>query len=289
MKKRILASIICGVIILTSCGFAFAGPNVQAAEVIENSAPTVEETITTIEVIPVVSQEKIEEPVIIPSPEFNVEVLTEFVDENIDNYTTEQLKQKIADMKKVQEDAHNLAESARALGWPETSSAIKMAQAEWANAKLAIEVYQAKLSETEYPAASDIWNYMKDLGWNDYVCAGIMGNLMAEVGGQTLDIQYWLSGNGYYGMCQWNRAYCEGVWGANLAGQCDFLRDTIKYEIDTFGYAYQKGFNFDSFLAMTNERDVALAFAKCYERCSSASYTVRQNNAEKAYDYFVNN
>ena len=45
----------------------------------------------------------------------------------------------------------------------------------------------------------------------------------------------------------------------------------------------------DSFLAMTNERDVALAFAKCYERCSSASYTVRQNNAEKAYDYFVNN
>ena len=130
---------------------------------------------------------------------------------------------------------------------------------------------------------------MKDLGWNDYVCAGIMGNLMAEVGGQTLDIQYWLQGNGYYGMCQWNKAYRSGVWGADLTGQCDFLRDTIKYEIDTFGYAYKKGFNLNSFLALSNERDAALAFAKCYERCGSGTYTIRQNNAEKAYDYFVNN
>ena len=112
---------------------------------------------------------------------------------------------------------------------------------------------------------------------------------MAEVGGQTLDIQYWLKGNGYYGMCQWNKAYCEGVWGADLAGQCDFLRDTIKYEIDTFGYAYQKGFNFESFLNMSNERDAAKAFAKCYERCGSSTYNIRMNNAEKAYDYFVNN
>ena len=112
---------------------------------------------------------------------------------------------------------------------------------------------------------------------------------MAEVGGQTLDIQYWLKGNGYYGMCQWNKAYCSGVWGADLTGQCDFLRDTIKYEIDTFGYAYQKGFNFESFLNMSNERDAAKAFAKCYERCGSSTYTIRQNNAEKAYNYFVNN
>ena len=40
---------------------------------------------------------------------------------------------------------------------------------------------------------------------------------------------------------------------------------------------------------MTNARDAAKAFAKCYERCSSATYNVRQNNAEKAYNYFVNN
>ena len=138
----------------------------------------------------------------------------------------------------------------------------------------------------EYPAATQIWRYMKAQGWNDYVCAGIMGNLMAEVGGQTLDIRYTLSSSGYYGMCQWGRGYSQ-VWGAGLETQCDFLRDTIKYEFDTYGFKYQKGFNFNSFLNMTDAQQAALAFAKSYERCGSGSYGVRQKNALKAYNYFV--
>lgn len=138
----------------------------------------------------------------------------------------------------------------------------------------------------EYPAATQIWRYMKAQGWNDYVCAGIMGNLMAEVGGQTLDIRYTLSSSGYYGMCQWSRGYSQ-VWGAGLETQCDFLRDTIKYEFDTYGFKYQKGFNFNLFLNMTDAQQAALAFAKSYERCASGSYGVRQKNALKAYNYFV--
>ena len=127
---------------------------------------------------------------------------------------------------------------------------------------------------------------MKAQGWNDYVCAGIMGNLMAEVGGQTLDIRYTLSSKNFYGMCQWSRGYSQ-VWGAGLETQCDFLRDTIKYEFDTYGSKYQKGFNFNSFLNMTDAQQAALAFAKSYERCGSGSYGVRQKNALKAYNYFV--
>ena len=138
----------------------------------------------------------------------------------------------------------------------------------------------------EYPAATQIWRYMKSLGWNDYVCAGIMGNIMAEVGGQTLNIRYTLSSGSYYGMCQWSRSYSQ-VWGAGLETQCNFLRDTIKYEFDTYGSKYQKGFNFNSFLNMTDAQQAALAFAKAYERCGSGSYSVRQKNAIKAYNYFV--
>ena len=138
----------------------------------------------------------------------------------------------------------------------------------------------------EYPAATQIWRYMKAQGWNDYVCAGIMGNIMAEVGGQTLNIRYTLSSGNYYGMCQWSRGYSQ-VWGAGLETQCDFLRDTIKYEFDTYGNKYQKGFNFKSFLNMTDAQQAALAFAKSYERCGSGSYGVRQKNAVKAYNYFV--
>ena len=164
--------------------------------------------------------------------------------------------------------------------------AAEKAAAEAAEAARRAEEAKWKTKAAEYPVATQIWRYMKAQGWNDYVCAGIMGNLMAEVGGQTLDIRYTLSSSGYYGMCQWSRGYSQ-VWGAGLETQCDFLRDTIKYEFDTYGFKYQKGFNFNSFLNMTNAQQAALAFAKSYERCASGSYGVRQKNAVKAYNYFV--
>lgn len=141
--------------------------------------------------------------------------------------------------------------------------------------------------EQEYPAATYVWKYLKAQGYNDYICAGIMGNLMAEVGGQTLNLNWSASGNGYYGMCQWNKAYSQ-IWGANLEDQCNFLINTIKYEFDTFGFNYYKGFNYDAFLNMTDCKEAALAFAKCYERCGSGSYNVRKENAMKAYNYFTN-
>lgn len=141
--------------------------------------------------------------------------------------------------------------------------------------------------EQEYPAATYIWKFLKEQGYNDYVCAGIMGNIMSEVGGHTLNLNWSASGNGYYGICQWNKAYSD-IWGANLETQCNYLIKTIKYEFDTFGFNYYKGFNYNAFLSMTSCKDAAIAFAKCYERCSSVHYSKRQDNAVKAYNYFVN-
>ena len=281
MKKQIVAMMLAVITVLMCCAFTLQA---EANE----SAPEVKYVTRTVEVE--------------VDKSFKVDKIKEFEDPNLNTYTMTQLQVLIEAERADQEAAHKLAESARKLGWPEESEPIASSKNEWSNAQLAIEAYDAKYKElyakskeakwetkaAEYPAATQIWRYMKNLGWNDYVCAGIMGNLMAEVGGQTLDIQYWLKDNGYYGMCQWNKAY-SNIWGADLETQCDYLKNTIKYEIDTFGYAYRKGFNLDSFLAMSNERDAALAFAKCYERCSSRTYNIRMNNAEKAYNYFVNN
>ena len=140
----------------------------------------------------------------------------------------------------------------------------------------------------EYEVARYIWDYFKSLGWNDAVCAGIMGNLMSEVGGQTLDIQYWLYGKGnHYGMCQWSLKYYPTIEGADLDTQLEFLKSNIEYEINTFGYNYQKGFNYKKFLQLEDEKQAALAFAKAYERCGGGGYTRRQKNATKAYNYFV--
>jgi hypothetical protein len=140
--------------------------------------------------------------------------------------------------------------------------------------------------EEEYPTATYIWTYFKDLGYSNQVCAGILGNIMAETRGNTLDIQATISGNGYYGICQWNKAY-SNVWGASLEEQCDYLRDTIEYEFDTFGYVYKRNFDYNSFLDLTDIKSAALAFAKCYERCGSGSYYTRQQNAIAAYNYFI--
>lgn len=143
------------------------------------------------------------------------------------------------------------------------------------------------VADEEYPDAAAVWRILSAAGCSDYVCAGILGNMMAECGGQTLALQPYVSSSDYYGMCQWNQAYRDKVWGASLEDQCSFLLDTMKYEIDTFGFCYASGFNYDKFLNLTNEKDVALAFAKCYERCGSGSYSIRKDNATTAYNYFV--
>jgi hypothetical protein len=208
----------------------------------------------------------------------------------------EELQTLIAEQQQRMVDAHALAESARALGYDEEHTVILLAKDEWKMAKESTNQYtnqynkiieeEINQKKSEYPAAATVWYYFKNLGYNDYVCAGILGNIMAEVGGHTLNIQYTMVDGGYYGMCQWDSAY-PSVWYTGLEAQCAFLQNTIRYEFDTYGYAYYSGFNYNKFLSLTNEKDAALSFAKCYERCASGSYSARQRNATVAYNYFT--
>lgn len=139
----------------------------------------------------------------------------------------------------------------------------------------------------EHYNATYVWTYLKGCGYSDVMCAGIMGNFMAETGGQTLDIKWDDKTGGYYGMAQWNKNHIR-VWNTSLHEQCEYLIRTIEAEFIVYGYKYQQGFNYISFCNLDSPADAALAFAKCYERCSSASYKQRMKNAQKAYDYFVN-
>lgn len=154
---------------------------------------------------------------------------------------------------------------------------------------ITIEDHRWEIKAGEYPAATQVWLYMKDLGWNDAVCAGIMGNMMAETGGQTLNLNpsLYASGGLYYGICQWHATWCGEIHGASLEAQCDYLRDTIKQELDSYGWLYCDGMDYEEFLNMTSPSEAALCFAKAYERCASGTYSIRQNNADNAYSYFV--
>lgn len=143
--------------------------------------------------------------------------------------------------------------------------------------------------EKQYPTATKIWIYLKNLGYNDYVCAGILGNIMAEVGGQTLNLRANIYGEngGYYGICQWSIRYAPGIEGVDLEKQLDYLAKTIKHGFNTYGHLYYSGFNYSSFLSMTNAQSAAAAFCRVYERCGPGSLSQRQRNAAVAYAYFV--
>ena len=142
---------------------------------------------------------------------------------------------------------------------------------------------------SEYPYATKLWQYLKTLGYSDIACAGILGNVMAECGGLTLELQPFIydpTGK-YYGMFQWSLRYYPEADGMSFEEQLEYYRQTSGPVFKTWGKNYADGFTFDDFNELTDPRETALAFAKIYERCASWTYEIRQNLAEVAYQYFI--
>lgn len=221
----------------------------------------------------------------IPTDNLSLDNFT-FIRELKDNY------QKLLDNQKY---AHMMAECARALGYPEDCEIIMTAKEKWHSAQdeklLNAEIQQYwKNKYKEYPYATYIWLFLTlELKYSDYVAAGLLGNMMAEVGGGTLDIKYWLysSDNFYYGICQWNKNGYPEVRDKNLIEQLNYLVETIEYELNTYGFVYAKGYKYANFLELQSTYDTALMFAKSYERCAASTYKYRIAYAAAAYKYFT--
>lgn len=143
--------------------------------------------------------------------------------------------------------------------------------------------------EAEYPVAAAAWKHMKEnMGYSDVVAAGILGNMMTECGGQTLNLD-WDARNasGHYGLCQWSRGY-SSVQNASLEEQLNFMSESFPDAIDTWGpICYRSGFKYEDFLAMDDASEVAYAFCVIYERPGPGSYSQRRDNAKKALEYFT--
>ena len=214
-----------------------------------------------------------------------------------------ELNDLIADCASRMDAATQMAEACKTLGYEEDDPVIKLAEEEYSNAESDMNYYQELLADAEkalrkkekalrekkYPAASTVWHYLTEtMELNEHVAAGILGNMMAEVGGQTLDLQVDCSGRGYYGICQWSRKYMVyDITGSNLDTQLEYLNKTIEDEFAVFGDLYASGFTYQDFCNMQNAQDAAKAFAVVYERCGSGSYSVRKSNAVKAYEYYT--
>ena len=320
MRKKIFTGLIVASLLFTT-GFssvAFDRPTEDTMTTSEVYIPSetsprltagvtavIEDSLNDVEIAPII--EEVQAPLVTASYQEETAITLETTNhERVDTSDKEELKSLIKDCKKRVKASKNIAKGCEALEYDENHPVVVLADQEWANAKDDLKYYQDKYDgiieqekkdaeikkwadkSNEYPVATKIWQYLKDKSYSDYVVAGILGNMMAEVGGQTLDIQPNLGNGMYYGICQWRIKYMTtNISGAGLERQLQYLTDTIKSEFNTFGNCYYRGFTYDAFCNLSNERDAALAFAKVYERCGSGSYSVRQKNATTAYEYFT--
>lgn len=127
----------------------------------------------------------------------------------------------------------------------------------------------------EYPIARKVWDIMKSYGWSDIICAGIMGNMMRECGGDTLKLRWNAvnrSGN-HYGLCQWSKRYYSEIWGGSIEEQMEYLKNSL---------------DLGMFNKCKTPSEAAFIFSKYYERPAQTDPSgKRRSNAEKAYKYFV--
>lgn len=135
--------------------------------------------------------------------------------------------------------------------------------------------------------ALTVWNCMKKYGWNDIVCAGIMGNMMAEVGGQTFNLDYNSSGGCGYGLCQWTSGRRNLL--LNMYGSCPTIEQQVEFmykELVGEGIPRQVSEEvYQALLNATSPEECALIFARKFERCGAA-FNARQKNARAAFDNF---
>ena len=178
----------------------------------------------------------------------------------------------ICDEHKLVASAH--AEQAREMKITNETEYIKYCSDEWWNAHNTKILYQNKVIKFEtYYNSSLVWYTMKDFGWSDDICAGILGNMMRECGGDSLNINPYTQ-NSHYGLCQWSRRYHPDAWGKDITGQLQYLQSTLDLDI---------------FKNCNSPEEVAEVFCWKYERpAPDDPVHKRRNNARIAYNYFTN-
>ena len=258
------------------------------------------EPVTTISEADIPSEATFPEPT---EPEEVVIVLDTVVVERVEPTTYDEANSLLDEATKCQETAQMVLDGLTELGYEPDHPAIVMAYAELENRTSDVAYYQEKQTEweeihkwevraSEYPAATQVWLYMKEeFGWSDTVCAGIIGNMMAECGGcWTSDLDWDVSSSSGYGMIQWlggRKQQLFNIYGSSpsIENQLNFMKDEL---YGTNGVTKQvTDSQLDKIMNADSPEDCAYAFACYFERCGEGHRWVRRDYARRAYDYFV--
>lgn len=236
-------------------------------------------------------------------PEEEVIILEVVEVERVEPTTLEEANTALEDAIFRRDTAKSVYEGLLLLGYDAEHPAVIMAQTDLENNETDVEYYTEKqvilqeayeweVRASEYPVATQVWLYMKnELGFSDTVCAGIMGNMMAECGGcWTSDLVWDASSYSGYGMIQWlggRKQQLFSIYGSNpsVEDQLNFMKDEL---YGTNGVTKQvTDSQLDKIINAETPEDCAYAFACYYERCGEGHRWVRRDYARRAYEYFV--
>ena len=237
-------------------------------------------------------------------PETVVIVLESVVVERVEPTTYDEANALLEKAIARQELTNTVYQGLITLGYADDHPAVVMVKTDIENANADVAYYQEQFEiweekhkwevrESEYPVATQVWLYMKnELGYSDVVCAGIMGNMMAECGGcWTADLD-WEAGKtgGPYGMIQWlggRKIQLFSIYGKNpsIEDQLNFMHDEL---YGTDGVTKQVTNNqLDKIMNADTPEECAFAFATYFERCGEQHRAQRRGYARRAYEYFV--
>lgn len=237
-------------------------------------------------------------------PEVVVIVLDTVVVERVEPTTYDEANASLEKAIARQELTNAVYQGLISLGYADDHPAVIMAKTDIENADADVAYYQEQFEiweekhkwevrASEYPVATQVWLYMKnELGYSDIVCAGIMGNMMAECGGCWTSDLDWEAGKsgGPYGMIQWlggRKQQLFSIYGKNpsIEDQLNFMHDEL-YGTDGVTWQVSQA-QLDKIMNAETPEKCAYAFACYFERCGEGHRAPRKEYARRAYEYFV--
>ena len=138
--------------------------------------------------------------------------------------------------------------------------------------------------------AERVWDYLRSLGFSEAGAAGVLGNMMEECGGHTLNLnpQAQNPGSGAFGLVQWLYVgyYQNGMYvGMPFEDQLRYLGTNSYGSIQAVITRACGSSQYNALKNATSPENAALIFENCYE-ISQQALDHRQRHAREAYNAF---
>lgn len=144
----------------------------------------------------------------------------------------------------------------------------------------------------QYPTAEYVWTYLRNSGYSPAAAAGIIGNMMAECGGWTLNLNpySWNNIQTSYGLCQWKTCYASPeMANSSIEYQMAYLVSNLPAVLPNSYAGAKASMDIQMFMWLGDPAAAADIFCRGYEQCGNYEIECARRGqfAWQAYDYFL--